>query len=59
GGQVISNSNNGEVIATNSTTPSATGESAKSKEKTAGLCDNGSISICSRYRLFLPFVIIF
>ncbi|WP_296866903.1 right-handed parallel beta-helix repeat-containing protein [uncultured Methanobrevibacter sp.] len=35
GGQVISNSNNGEVIATNSTTPSATGESAKSKEKTS------------------------
>ena len=35
GGQVISNSNNGEVIATNSSTPSATGESAKSKEKTS------------------------
>ena len=35
GGQAITNSNNGEVIGINSTTPSATGESAKSKEKTS------------------------
>lgn len=35
GGQVITDSNNGKVIETNSTTPSATGESAKSKEKTS------------------------
>ena len=44
GGQVISNSNNGEVIATNSTTPSATGESAKSREKTSESSNSESSS---------------
>lgn len=44
GGQVISNSNNGEVIETNSTTPSATGESAKSREKTSESSNSESSS---------------
>ena len=44
GGQVISASNNGELIEANSTTPSATGESAKSKEKASESSNSESSS---------------
>ncbi len=45
GGEVITNSNNGEVIKTNSTNPSITGEeSAKSKDKTSQSSDSDSSS---------------
>lgn len=45
GGESITNSNNGEVIRTNSTNPSITGEeSAKSKDKTSQSSDSDSSS---------------
>ena len=45
GGDVITNSNNGELISTNSSTPSITGEeSAKSKDKTSQSSDSDSSS---------------
>ncbi len=45
GGDVITNSNNGELISTNSSTPSITGEeSAKSKDKTSESSDSDTSS---------------
>ena len=45
GGDVITNSNNGELISTNSSTPSIAGEeSAKSKDKTSESSDSDSSS---------------
>ncbi len=45
GGDIITNSNNGELISTNSSTPSITGEeSAKSKDKTSESSDSDTSS---------------
>lgn len=45
GGDIITNSNNGELISTNSSTPSITGEeSAKSKDKTSESSDSDTNS---------------
>ncbi len=45
GGEIITNSNNGELISTNSSTPSITGkESAKSKDKTSESSDSDTSS---------------